>query len=229
MDVRRSDVIQSCPTLCNPMDCRPPGSSIHGILQARILEWVTISCPVALPDPGIELGSPALQVDAFKLWATREAQELDYKESWALKNWWFWTVMLEKTLESPLDCKEMQLVHPKGNQSWIFVGITDGEVEVPILCPPVVKNWLLRKDPDAGRLKAGEGDDRGWDSWIASLTQWTWIWTSSGSWWWTGKPGVWQSIGLHIDATEMNWTELNLKNHGSDYTDFCQQSDVTAS
>ena len=77
--------------------------------------------------------------------------ELDYKESWALKNWCFWTVVLEKTLESPLDCREIQPVHPKGNQSWIFIGRTDAEVEAPTLWPSDVKNWLLRKDPDAGR------------------------------------------------------------------------------
>ena len=75
--------------------------------------------------------------------------ELDYKESWASKNWCFWTVVLEKTLESPLDCKEIQLVHPKGNQSWIFIGRTDAET--PILWPPDVKNWLICKDPDAGK------------------------------------------------------------------------------
>ena len=77
--------------------------------------------------------------------------ELDYKESWAQKNWCFWTVMLEKTLESPLDCKEIQPVHPKGNQSWIFIGRTDVEAETPILWPSDVKNWLICKDPDAGK------------------------------------------------------------------------------
>jgi len=75
----------------------------------------------------------------------------DYKESWAPKNWCFWTVVLEKTLESLLDCKEIQPVHPKGNQSWIFIGRTDGEAETPILWPPDVKNWLIWKDPDAGK------------------------------------------------------------------------------
>ena len=75
--------------------------------------------------------------------------ELDYKESGAPKNWWFWTVVLEKTLESPLECKDIQLVHPKGNQSRIFIGRTDVEAETPILWPPVVKNWLIWKDPDA--------------------------------------------------------------------------------
>ena len=76
--------------------------------------------------------------------------ELEYKESWVSKNWCFWTVML-KTLENPLDCKEIQLVHPKGNQSWIFIGRTDAKAETPILWPPNVKNWLIAKDPDAGK------------------------------------------------------------------------------
>ena len=77
--------------------------------------------------------------------------ELDCEESWALKNWCFWTVVLEKTIESPLDCKEIQAVHPKGNQSWIFIGRTDAEVETPILWLPDAKNQVIRKDPDAGK------------------------------------------------------------------------------
>ena len=77
--------------------------------------------------------------------------ELDYKESWALKSWCFWTVVLEKTPESPLDCKEIKPVNPKGNQSWIFIGITDVEAETPILWPPKVKNWIIGKDPNAGQ------------------------------------------------------------------------------
>ena len=77
--------------------------------------------------------------------------ELDYKESWAWKNWCFCTVVLEKTLESPLDCKEIQPVHPTGNQSWIFIGRTDAEAEAPTLWPPDAKNWLIRKDADAGQ------------------------------------------------------------------------------
>ena len=75
--------------------------------------------------------------------------ELDYKESWALKNWCFWTLGLEKTFESPLDCKGIQPVHPKGDQSWVFIGRTDVEAETPILWPPDVKSWLIWKDPDA--------------------------------------------------------------------------------
>ena len=140
--------------------------------------------------------------------------ELDHKESWVPKNWCFWTVVLEKTLESPLDCKEIQPVSPKGNQSWIFIGRTDAEAEAPIFRPPDMKNWLIGKDPEKTegweRLKAGgEGDNRGWDGWMASLTQLTWVWASSRSWWWTGKPGVLQSMGLqrvgHDWATELNW------------------------
>ena len=77
--------------------------------------------------------------------------ELDYKESWAPKNWFFWTVVLEKTLEIPLDCKEIQPVHPKGDHSWVFIGRTDFEAETPILWPPDAKSWLIWKDPDAGR------------------------------------------------------------------------------
>ena len=77
--------------------------------------------------------------------------ELDHKESWAPKNWCFWTVVLEKTLESPLDCKEIKQVNPKGNQSWIFIGRTDAEAETPILWPPDAKNWFIGKDPDAGK------------------------------------------------------------------------------
>ena len=77
--------------------------------------------------------------------------ELDYKKNWAPKNWCFWTVVLEKTLESPLDWKEIQPVHPRGDQSWIFTGRTDAEAETPIIWPPYVKNWLIWKDPDAGK------------------------------------------------------------------------------
>ena len=137
--------------------------------------------------------------------------ESDYKESWALKNWCFWIVVLEKTLESPLHCTEIQPVHPKGNQSWIFSGRTDAEAETPILWSPDVKNWLTR--PWCWeRLKAGgEGDDRGLDGWMASLTPWTWVWVNSRSWWWTGRPGMLQSMGLqtagHDWGTELNWYE----------------------
>ena len=111
--------------------------------------------------------------------------ELDCEESWVPKNWCFWIVMLEKTLESPLDCKEIQPVHPKGNQSWMFTGRTDAKAEAPILWPTHWKRpWCWE------RLRAGgEGDDRGWNGWMVSQTQWKWVWANSGREWRIGKPG----------------------------------------
>ena len=98
--------------------------------------------------------------------------ELDYKESWALKNWYFWTVVLENILESPLDCKKIQPVNPEGNQSWIFIGRTDAEAETPILWPPDVKNWLIWEDPHGGKdwrqEEKGTTEDEmvGWHHWL---------------------------------------------------------------
>ena len=113
-------------------------------------------------------------------------------------------------LESPLDCKKIQPVHPKWVQSLVFIGRTDAEAETPILWPPGAKSWLIWCWE---RLRAGgEGDNRGQDGWMASLTQWTWVWVDSRSWWWTGRPGVLQSMGSqrvrHDWATELNWTYL---------------------
>ena len=120
--------------------------------------------------------------------------ELDHKVGWAPKNWCFRTVVMEKTLESPSDCREIKRVNPKGNQPWIFTGRTDAEA--PLLWPPDVKSWLIGKDPDAG--KDWSQEDKGmteWDGWMASPTWWTWVWASFESWWWTGKPGTLQSMG----------------------------------
>ena len=123
---------------------------------------------------------------------------IDCEESWAPKNWCLWTVVLEKTLESPLDCKEIQPVHPKGGQPWIFIGRTNAEAETPVLLTPWCEELTHLKRPwHWERLKAGrERDDRGWGGWMASPTQWTWVWVNSGSWWWMGRPGVLQSMRL---------------------------------
>ena len=137
--------------------------------------------------------------------------ELDHKESWAPKNWCFWTVVLEKTLESPLDCKEIQPVHPKGDQTRVFIGRADVKAETPILW----KSWCeelthLQRPWCWERLKAGgEGDDRGWHCWMASPTQGTWVWVNSGSWWWTGRPGVLQFMRSQRVGCDWanNWTE----------------------
>ena len=138
-------------------------------------------------------------------------RELDYKESWALKNWCFWTVVLERTLENPLDCKEIQPVHPKGNQSWIVIHWKNwcwswNCNTLATWCEELThweRPWCWE------RLKVGgEGDDKAWDGWMASPTQCTWVWVDSRSWWWTGRPGVLQSMGLqrvgHNWATELN-------------------------
>ena len=139
--------------------------------------------------------------------------ELDYKESWGLKNRCFWTVVLEKTLESPLDCKEIQPVHPKGNQPWIFIGRTEAEAEAPILWPPDVKNWLFGKDPDAGKEwgleKKGMTEDEvvGWHHRLDGHE-------------FEQAPGVGDGHGglaccspwgrKEVDMTErLNWTDLN--------------------
>ena len=122
--------------------------------------------------------------------------ELDHKEDWALKNWCFQIVVLEKTLESALNSKVIQPVNPKGNQPWVFIERTDAKAETPILWPPDAKNWPTGKDPDAGKdLGQEEQGSRGWESRPASRTQWTWICANSGRQSRTGKPGVLQSMG----------------------------------
>ena len=134
-------------------------------------------------------------------------QELEHKEIWEPKYWWFWTVVLGKTLENPLDRKEIQPVHPKGNQSWIFIGRKEAEAEALVLWPTDAKNWLIGKAPDARKTEVqGERDNRGWDGWMASPTWWTWVWAISGSWWWTGKPDMLQSMGLQ--RVQLSRTEL---------------------
>ena len=139
--------------------------------------------------------------------------ELDYKENWALKNWCFWTVVLGKTLESPLDWKEIQPVHPKGNQPWIFIRRTDAEAETPILWPPNAKNWLIWKDPDAGkdgRLEEKETAEDEMVGWHHQLNGYEFEQTPGVCY---GQGGLaWCSPGCHkeSDTTEqLNWTELN--------------------
>ena len=128
-------------------------------------------------------------------------------ESWTIKKLSAEELML-------LNCNEIQPVHPKGDQSWVFIGRTDAEAETPILWPPDVKSWLIWKDHDAGKdWGQKEKGTTGWDGWMASLTQWTWVWVNCGSWWWTGRPGIlWfmrsQRV-RHYWATKLNWLNKN--------------------
>ena len=138
--------------------------------------------------------------------------ELDCEKSWALKNWCFWTVVLEKTLENPLDCKEIQSVHPKGDQSWVFIGRIDAKAETPVLWPPHEKSWPIRKDSDAGRVwgqeEKGTTEDEmaGWHHWLdGRVSEWTpGVGDGQG-----GRPGVLQFMGSQSQTRLSDWTELN--------------------
>ena len=121
-------------------------------------------------------------------------------------------MLLNCDVESPSDGKEIQPVHSKGDQSWVFIGRTDAEAETPVLWPPDLKNWLIGKDSDAGKdwRQEEKGMAKGWDGWMALSIQWTWVWVNSRSWWWTAKPGMLQSMGsqrVGYDwSTEWNWS-----------------------
>ena len=149
------------------MDCSLPGSSAHGIFRARELEWVAMLTPwkESYDQPRQHIQKqrhyfankgPSSQGYGFSsghVWMW----ELGYEESWVLKNWCFWTVVLEKTLESPLDCKGIQPVHPKEDQSWVFIGRTDVKAETSILWPPDATSWVIKKTLMLGRIGRKKG------------------------------------------------------------------------
>ena len=177
--------------LCIPMDCSLPGSSDRGIFQARILEWVAIS---------FSRGSSWTKDQTYVFCIGRQIP------------WGFWTVVLEKTFKVPWIARRY-------NQS-ILKEISPGFSLEGLRCWSWNSNTLATWCDELAHLKrpwcwerlraGGEGDDRGWDGWMASLTQWTWVWVNSGSWWWTGGPGALQSMGLQRVgdnwATELNWS-----------------------
>ena len=164
------------------MDCSLPGSSVHGNLQPRILEWVAISSSRG-SWPRNQPGSPAL-TDGF-----------------------FTT----------------EPVHPKGNQSWMFIGRIVDEAETPILWPPDAKKWLIWKDPDAGKYwRREEKGTTGWDGWVASLTRWTWVWANSRRRWRTRKSGVLQSKGSQSVERDLV-TEQQLKDSFFKKSQYCYQ------
>ena len=147
--------------------------------------------------------------------------ELDYKKSWVPKNWCFWTVVLEKTLENALDCKEIQPVHPIGDQPWVFFGRTDVEAETPILWSPDAKSWLIGKDPDAGKDWGRGRRGRQMIRWLNGITNSKeWVWVDSGSW--VMNRDTWHAM-VHGVTKSRTWlsdyTELNL---GIDSSYLCE-------
>ena len=146
--------------------------------------------------------------------------ELDCEEGWVPKNWCFWTVVLEKTLENPLDCKEIQPVHSKGDQSWVFIGRTDVEAETPILWPPDAKSWLIWKDPDArndwGQEEKGTTEDEmvGWHHQLNGRLSKLWEFVMDREAWCAAVYGVTKSQTWLSNWTEWNWTEIkNIQSH----------------
>ena len=173
--------------------------------------------------------------------------ELDHTEGWTPKNWWFWIVVLEKILESPLDCKEIKAVNPKGNQPWIFIGRTDAEAEAPILWPPDVKSWLIRKDPDAGKdwrqeekgttedemvawhhqLNGQEyeqalGDGEGQEAWNAVVHGVAKSWTRLSDWTTILRIGTIPFTQHFISQTKLQ-DQPQFKYGEKDYTSWCEE------
>ena len=176
-----------------------------GLVSCCSPSWIPLhNWGVAIANKGPSSQGYGFSSDHVWMW------ELDCEKSWVPKIWCFWTVVLEKTLESPLDCKEIQPVHSEGDQRWDLFGRNYSKAETPVLWPPHAKSWLKKRLWCWEGLGAGgEGDDRGWDGWMAPLTQWTWVWTSGVD---DGQGGLacCDSWGCkESDTTErLNWTEV---------------------
>ena len=172
-------------------------TNLDSVLKSRDITWPTkVRLVKAMVFPVVIYGCES--------WTIKKA------ERWRIDSFepWCWRRLLRESLGLQGD-----LVHPKGDQSWVFTGRTDAEPETPILWLPDVKSWLIGKDPDAGKDWRQEEKGRWrWDGWMASLTQWAWVWVNSGSWWWTGRPVCCSPWGCkELDTTErLNWTEWNL-------------------
>ena len=216
----KSEVAQSCLTLCNPVDCSLPGSSVHGILQARILEWVDISFSRGSSRPRVRTQASCITGRFFTVWATREALKdrfRCFRPLWTIKKvehgkmnafeLWCWRRLLRVPWTERISNQSiLKEISPEYSLEGLMLKL---KLQYLAIWCKELTHW---KRPWCWeRLKAGgEGGDRGWDGEMASPAWWTWVWASSRSWWWTGKPGVLQSMGVTKSQMWLsNWTELN--------------------
>ena len=185
------------------------GDCSHEIKRRLLLRRkVMINLDSILKSRDVTLPTKIFLVKAMIFPVVMYRCELDYKESWA-QNWCFWTVVLEKTLESPLDCKEIQPIHPKEISPGCSLEGLMLKLTLQYFGHLMRRADSFEKTLILGKIEGRRRKGQGWDGWMASPTQWTWVWVNSGSWWWTGRPGVlrfmgWQRV-RHDWVTELNW------------------------
>ena len=214
--VKETEVAQSCTTLCNPIDCSLPDFSVNGIFQAKVWEWDVFPFSRGSSQPGDQTKVSHTAGRCIIYLLSYEGSH--HKESRVPKNSCFWTVVLEKTLESPLDYIQSILreISPEYSLEGLML-----KLQLQYFGHLMRRVDSLEKTLMLGGIggRRRRGDNRGWDGWMTSLTWWAWVWVDSGSWWWTGRPGVlWfmESQRVRHDwATELNWSQLYTNAKGT--------------